>query len=571
MRNIIEAFARSWQRTLLAALTVLATSSPALGDPTITYSTYLGGSLRDGGSAVAAWGGSSFIAGITRSLDYPVVHVTSSKPYDQFADDVFVTVLGPSGSPLYSTYVRTSDADHKFVLGIGVGPDGGPSGSPYVVSEGLYADETVISVVKLWPGGSVAWAWGTNGGRLYAQGMAVDRQGNVYITGRNNNEDANYQYMDKAFVWKISASGSLIYSISIDGNGFDLGRGVAVDSAGNAYVTGVTRSTDLPGANGQPVPAGGGDNAFVTKLDPAGAVLWTTYLGGGGYDEGSKIAVAADNSVVVVGITQSSDFPTQNALQTGLKGPQDLFLARLMPYGSVISSTYLGGSGSDAINDLALEPASILLAVDSPDADSPLRGPLDPSCTSSFIAKLDATASRVLDASCRGGAVAADSTGVSVTGGADSGLPVVNAWQPAPAGGGDAFAMKLVLNHPPDCSRAVASPDTLWPAGGNFVSVVIRGVTDPEGDALSIAFTSIFQDEWYTYSGQPDASGLGASTARLRASRLNGGDGRVYHLSFTATDPWGATCAGAVKVCVPPVQGGTCVDGGARVNSTQSY
>ncbi|HEX3552949.1 MAG TPA: SBBP repeat-containing protein [Thermoanaerobaculia bacterium] len=571
MRDTIAAFARSRRQTLLAVLTVLSASSPALADPTLIFSTYMGGSLSDRGTAVAAWHGSTtFVAGITHSLDYPVVGVSSSKPFDQLTDDVFLTALGPSGSPLYSTYVPTTDADHKFVLGIGVGPDGGPSGSPYVAVESSYADETVITVVKLWPGGTIAWAWGTSGGRFYAQGMTVDSQGNVYITGRDNNEDGNNQYVDQAFVWKISAQGTLIYSIRIDGNNFDLGRGIAVDSAGNAYVTGVTLSTDLPGATG-PAPVGSGYNAFVTKLDPVGSILWSTYLGGNGSDSGEKIAVAADNSVVVVGTTQSSDFPIQNAIQTGLNGPKDLFLARLTPSGSLISSTYLGGSGDDGVTGLALEPASILLAVTSPATDSPLRGPLDPSCNTGFVAKLDAAASRVLDAACGGTAVAADSSGVSVTGSASSGLPVVNAWQPSPAGGDDAFAMKLVLNHPPNCSGATASPATLWPADRSFFSVSIRGVTDLEGDTVSIAFTSIFQDEWRTYSGMPDATGLGTSTARLRAARISGGDGRVYHLSFTATDPRGAACTGAVKVCVPPAQGGTCGDGGARVDSTQSY
>lgn len=571
MRNIFKALTRSWRSTaLLATLALLAASSPALGDPTIKYSTYLGGSLSDRGTAVAARAGSTFVAGITRSTDYPVVGVSSSKPLDPLSDDVFVTALDSTGAPLYSTYVPTLDADHKSLVGIGLTPGGPPnSGYVYLVTEALLTEDTLINITRLSYSGTVDWKQSSDIGRAYAFGMTVDANGNTYITGRDYSEGPDSQFFNRVFLWKIGPGGSTVYWTYLDGNNLDTGRDVAVDSAGNVYLTGVTLSTDLPGAYGQPVP--GGYNAFVTKLDPAGAVLWTTYLGGGGYDEGDKIAVAADNSVVVAGTTQSADFPTLSAIQTSLNGSQDLFLARLTPYGSLISSTYLGGSGSDAVNDLALEPASILLAVDSPGSDSPLRAPLDPACDLHFIAKLDATASRVLDASCRGDAVAADSTGVSVTGTADGALPVVNAWQPAPAGGGDAFAMKVVLNHPPNCSGAVASPGTLWPAGGNFVSVVIHGVTDPEGDAATIAFTSIFQDEWYTYFGQPDAYGLGTSTARLRASRLNGGDGRVYHLTFTATDPRGATCTGTVKVCVPIVQGGVCVDGGARVNSTQSY
>ena len=128
MRNIFKALTRSWRSTtLLATLALLAASSPALGDPTIKYSTYLGGSLSDRGTAVAARAGSTFVAGITRSTDYPVVGVSSSKPLGPLSDDVFVTALDSTGAPLYSTYVPTLDADHKSLVGIGLTPGGPPN------------------------------------------------------------------------------------------------------------------------------------------------------------------------------------------------------------------------------------------------------------------------------------------------------------------------------------------------------------------------------------------------------------------------------------------------------------
>jgi hypothetical protein len=558
-------FARFRRHALFGALVAMVAASPAAADPTLIYSTYLGGSRGDGAAAVAARAGDTFVAGTTYSLDFPLVNASfSSKPSDPSIVDIFVTKLRPSGAPFYSTYVQTT-ADNKFIVGIGVGPDGGA----VVVSETFYGADALIDVVKLTGSGAVAWGREAFG-RIYAQGMTVDSQGNVYITGHDNSEDAGSQYVDRAFVWKIGPDRSTIYWASIDGNNFEGGYGVAADAAGDAYVTGITLSTNLPEALQAP-PAGNGYNVFVTKLDPAGAVQWSTYLGGSGEDWGREIAVAADGTVVVAGTTKSPNFPTLNAIQTGLHGTQDLFVARLQPWGSRISSTYLGGSGIDELKDLALDTSSILLAVASPDADSPLRVPLAPSCSTTFVAKLDATASRVLDASCGGNAVAVDSTGVSVAGSASSGLPVINAWQPAPAGGTDAFAQKLAFNHPPSCSAATASPNTFWPADGRFFAVSISGVTDVEGDPVTIALTSIFQDEWFTFSGMPDASGLGTSTARLRASRLNGGNGRVYHLRFTATDPQGAACASNVTVCVPPTQGGTCIDGGERVDSTRAY
>jgi hypothetical protein len=131
--------------------------------------------------------------------------------------------------------------------------------------------------------------------------------------------------------------------------------------------------------------------------------------------------------------------------------------------------------------------------------------------------------------------------------------------------------MKIADNQPPVCTAAVASPATLWPPNHKLVPVSIAGVTDPEGGPVTIALDRIAQDE-PPAGGTPDATGLGTATARVRAERAGGGDGRVYHLAFTATDEQGATCTGTVTVCVPHDQGhgGTCGDGGALWSSTGS-
>jgi len=558
MRNTIESSARSLLLGALTALAAVSAALPAAADPTLIYSTYLGGSLNDVGFAVAVQGGNTFIMGSTNSPDYPVVAVSSSKYGDEDVVQLFVTALGPSGTPFYSTYLPiTNDNGPRVMQGLGIGV--GPDGSAYVVANTFeYGYESSsINVVKVEPGGALGWDGGTGYGFALAQGMTVDSQGNLYITGLDSSQDRDTgDYTNMAFVWKIRADGSTSYWTVVDSNYFEIaGRGIAVDAAGNAYVV-VNRSGDIS----------------VTKLDPLGSVRWSTYLGQG---DSRDIRVAADGSLVVVGTTTSPYFPTLNAIQTELRGPNDLFLTRLKPWGSRISSTYLGGSGTEEVFDLALEASSILLAVSSPEADSPLRAALDPSCGNvNFVAKLDATASRVLDGACVGGShvlgVAVDSSGISLAGFATADLPLVNAWQPSHAGNYETFATKLVLNDPPDCSAATASPNTLWPADGRFVSVFIRGITDPESERVTIAMTSIFQDEGLTKPGTPDATGLGAFTARLRATRLNGGNGRVYHVSFTATDAQGGACVGTVKVCVPIVQGGTCVDGGARVDSTRA-
>ncbi len=131
----------------------------------------------------------------------------------------------------------------------------------------------------------------------------------------------------------------------------------------------------------------------------------------------------------------------------------------------------------------------------------------------------------------------------------------------------------LTCNRAPDCASATASPDTLWSPEHQFVAIKID-ITDPDGDGVTVTVDSIFQDEQVhtpgTGSTSPDGQGVGTSTAEVRAERDGGGNGRVYHISFTADDGRGATCSGEVLVGVPHDQGdGGAVDDGALYDSTQ--
>jgi hypothetical protein len=123
-------------------------------------------------------------------------------------------------------------------------------------------------------------------------------------------------------------------------------------------------------------------------------------------------------------------------------------------------------------------------------------------------------------------------------------------------------------NAPPDCAAAAALPTRLWPPNHRLVDVAVQGLSDPDGDPLHVTVTAILQDEPANAKGDgnhcPDGAGLGTATARIRAERSAHGDGRVYHLLFTADDGQGGTCQGEVKVCVPRNQGGQaeCVDQG---------
>jgi hypothetical protein len=190
-------------------------------------------------------------------------------------------------------------------------------------------------------------------------GIAVDGEGQAYVTGSTDSADFPTQNalqptfggVQDAFVTKLSADGTaLVYSTYGGGSGADTGAAIAVDGEGQAYVTGVTASADLPILNALDPTLGGTQDAFVAKLTAAGtAVVYATYLGGSASEAGAGIAVDGAGQVYVTGSTTSTDFPTLEALDTTLGGTGDAFVTQLNAEGTgLIYSTYLGGSGSEA-------------------------------------------------------------------------------------------------------------------------------------------------------------------------------------------------------------------------------
>jgi hypothetical protein len=159
-------------------------------------------------------------------------------------------------------------------------------------------------------------------------------------------------------VAKVNSTGSaLVYSTYLGGSNFEIGTGIAVDGPGNAYVIGWTGSSDFPTKNPiQAFYAGGGDT-FIAKLNAAGTALtYSTYLGGSGGDNGNGIAVDSAGNVYVAGGTSSIDFPTMNPMQAANDGYSNAFVAKLSPSGGALaSSTYMGGSIYDAATGIATD------------------------------------------------------------------------------------------------------------------------------------------------------------------------------------------------------------------------
>jgi hypothetical protein len=343
----------------------------------LVYSTYLGGSNQDGGSRIAVdAAGNAYVSGQTLSADFPVVNAIQSALHG--FSDAFVTKISADGTGLvYSTYLGGSGDEGSTDLAVNSAGDVYATGST-----GSTDFPTVNPIQSTNHGGSDSFVTKINaddsaivystylGGSMYdhVNGIAVDAAGKVYLSGETQSTDfptknaiqATYAGNSDAFVTKINAGGSaLVYSTYLGGSLQDVGARIAVDSAGNAYVTGFTSSTDLPTANAiQPANAGV-LNAFVTKINANGsAFVYSTYLGGSVYDGGVDIAADSLGEAFVVGWTWSADFPTINAIQPTLAGNSDAFVTKINAEGSgFVYSTYLGGRGVDSPNRIEVDSA----------------------------------------------------------------------------------------------------------------------------------------------------------------------------------------------------------------------
>ncbi|HZQ68697.1 MAG TPA: SBBP repeat-containing protein [Terriglobales bacterium] len=207
-------------------------------------------------------------------------------------------------------------------------------------------------------------------GEDQATSVAVDSSGNAYITGEAG--DATFPHSagtfagggHDAYVFKLNASGTAqLYSTLFGGSGDESGNGIAIDSSGNAYVTGGTGSADFPVTAGVfQSTLNGPLNAFVAKLNSSGAISYATYLGGSSNDAGVGITIDSSFNTYVTGEADSSDFPTLNAFQSVFGGNADAFVTELNPTATaLVYSTYLGGSGVDNATGIALSGGKVYI------------------------------------------------------------------------------------------------------------------------------------------------------------------------------------------------------------------
>ena len=366
----------------------------AAGD-TLIYSTYLGGTNSDDAKAIAVDEvGDAYIAGTTLSTDFPTASALQSSFGGGF-QDAFLTKLNSDGSALiYSTYLGGSGADLALGLALDsahnaylIGATDSSNFPTASAAQSTFGGAQDAFVTKVNPSGStlVFSTYLGGSGADVGFGIAVDGQGNAYVTGRTASSDfpittgvfqdtySGTGALGDAFVTKVAGMGSsFVFSTFLGGSGQDTGGAITLDTHGNVYITGSTGSRDFPvtpgafkstcSANCDTVDT----DAFVTKLNPSGsALIYSTYLGGTYADSGAAISVDSLGIAYVAGMTKSSDFPAVNAIQGTCSGSPgtlfecnaDAFLVKFTPSGSnLIFSTYLGGGMDDVAFGLVAVP-----------------------------------------------------------------------------------------------------------------------------------------------------------------------------------------------------------------------
>ncbi len=435
-------------------------TKPLVIDPVLTYSSYLGGSSTDQAAGIAVDGsGNVYVAGYTQSVDFPKINQISGACQagcDGGNDDAFVTKINTAGDALvYSSYLGGSGGDS--VSGIAVDS----AGNVYLTGGGNSSDFPRVSqisgacqgscgsgsnndafVTKINAAGnalvysSLIGGGGDEDDGGFA-GIAVDSVGNAYLTGNTFSTDfprvnqisgaclgsCGSGNAQDSFVTKVNAAGSaLVYSSYVGSSGTDIGFGIAVDSSGNAYLTGLTLSSDFPRVNQIPGACNGACgnslnyDVYVTKINAAGSTLvYSSYLGGSDQDYGRGIAVDASGNAYVGGRASSTDFPAVGQIpDVCAQNSCAAFAAKINAAGSaMVYSSRFGGSNATQAHAIAVDTAgSAYLTGETQSADFPLLNKIPGACNGTcgtganrdgFVTKINAAGTALVYSSYLGG------------------------------------------------------------------------------------------------------------------------------------------------------------------------
>ncbi len=529
---------------------------PLVIDPVLLYASYLGGSSFDDANAVAVdASGNVYLAGLTSSPDFPIKSALQSKTAG--STDVFVAKLDPTGQELlYATYLGGTSEDAAYAIAVDA------TGSAYVTGNTESSDFPTTSgalqpdnggasnafVAKLEPDGA-ALAYSTYlGGSGYdvAQGIALDALGDAYVVGLTQSPDFPAQSAlqstllgaQNAFVAKLSpGGGALLRATYLGGSGADAASVVSVDTPGNVYVSGYTQSVDFPVAHAFQGHLQGAQNAFVTELAPSLATIaFSTYLGGSGTDGATALALDASGNMLLAGATTSPDFPMKGAYQSTNSGNGDAFVTKLEAGGgSLVYSTFLGGSGTDGAAALAIDGAGAAYVVgQTQSVDFPTRGAFQKDNAgpetmdgNAFLTLLDSGGQQIVGSSYFGGNGGARAEGVALgaddvawmVGGAASGLPTRNGLFPAyasmTANGQNAFLAKVSPKSGTGEDAGPRSPDGALEGGSGH---------EPEAD--DEGGTGVVVVEAPSETPPPRSSTSSGSGCGCRVGEAEGGSSR---------------------------------------------
>jgi hypothetical protein len=467
------------KRVCVAPLLCLTLTAAHASGPTVLFSSFLGGSGFDSVNAVAIdKAGNVYLTGETDSKDFPG---SAGAVSGRRGRDAFVSKLTANGASLVYTTILS-----------GVGNDAG-------------------------------------------RAIAVDANGNVVVVGVTEGGgfpvsagamQTSYGGLEDAFVARLDSSGKVTWATYLGGAGTDVATAVAFDDSGAAYVAGYTSSLRFPTSWGAPgtVHRGGWYDAFLTKIDSFGSLVYSTLLGGSGLDIAQAVALLPDHSACLAGYSDSTDVTLVKALQNAAGGG-DALVACLNPAGSAWTFvTYLGGAGADQAYGLAADPSGKLYV-----AGATMSTGFPVSATAfrrtkqagydAFVTKLDPGSPSVAYSTFLGGngsdsatAIAVDGAGEAVITGFTTSLdfPVLNASQPSPSGNFEAFLCRINA------------------AGTALLnSTYVEGSSDDRGQGVAVtsALTAIVAG----FTASPD---FGVTSGALQGAEAGSYDGFVFATNY---------------------------------------
>lgn len=501
---------------------------PLTIDPVLTYSSYIAGSMSERPGFVARDAlGNVWVAGNTNSSSLTSATPTLFGPRGG-SNDIFLARFGATGQVQSVTFFGGSGDE---MLG-GLALDG--SGNLYFALQTASSDLPVLNALQ------------------------------DHLSGTQ----------DGALV-SLNPTGTAIrFATYLGGSGFDGASGLAVDSAGHMVVTGVTQSADFPTASPLQASLHGTSDAYVARINFDGAhlsVAWSTFLGGSGNDDAYSAAFDPLGNVYLSGDTNSTDFPSVNPVQTGLKGSWDGFVSEIQANGSsLVYSSYLGGSSnSDWIYGLAVDGAgAAYVAGSTRSTDFPLVNALPPAQRGSgslarcFVAKVAPLGGHFAYATTLAGsgsdeakAVAVDPFGRALVSGstASTDFPTLNAFQTALHGTNDAFVAMLA------------------PAGNSLVfSSYYGGSGNGAEDAIATCFNGT---DRAVIAGMTQSADLPLLNA-AQTTAGGGLDGFLAYLDLSGSPPPGLAAytitpqSGSVNTQVPFSLTGYAMAVGATVKLT---